>query len=275
MTDEIRQIISEHGRLAVDVGDASPDDADLYQAGMTSHASVNVMLALEDAFDVEFPDAMLKRSVFESVAAIAEALDDARAGGERTRRMTRLAADRDAGLPRRRSAGSPTRSPRPTPTTSTATPASRSRRSTRCASERALSALVPLELGGGGVSFARDRRRLLRARPPLRRERDGLRHAPDPGRDASSATSTTRPCFEAYLREVAAEQRLIASVTSEVGTGGDMGRSIAARDPGRATAPSRFEKQAPTVSYGALRRRPAHHACAARPTPSPATRSSS
>ena len=42
---------------------------------MTSHASVNVMLALEDAFDVEFPDGMLKRSVFESVAAISDALE--------------------------------------------------------------------------------------------------------------------------------------------------------------------------------------------------------
>ena len=50
------------------------DDASLYEAGMTSHASVNVMLALEDTFDVEFPDEMLKRSVFESVASISSAL---------------------------------------------------------------------------------------------------------------------------------------------------------------------------------------------------------
>jgi acyl carrier protein len=49
-------------------------DADLYRAGMTSHASVNVMLALEDTFDVEFPDAMLRKSTFESIAAIDEAL---------------------------------------------------------------------------------------------------------------------------------------------------------------------------------------------------------
>ena len=58
MVDEIRRIVKEHGRLPVDV-DELADDADLYQAGMTSHASVNVMLALEDAFDVEFPDRML------------------------------------------------------------------------------------------------------------------------------------------------------------------------------------------------------------------------
>jgi acyl carrier protein len=69
----VREIVKEHGRLAVDV-DALPDDASLYEAGMTSHASVNVMLALEDAFDVEFPDEMLKRSVFETVANISGAL---------------------------------------------------------------------------------------------------------------------------------------------------------------------------------------------------------
>ena len=59
------------------------------------------------------------------------------------------------------------------------------------------------------------------------------------------------PWFENYLRDLAAEQRLIASVTSEVGTGGDMGRSIAAVDAGRRRHAARFEKQAPTVSYGA------------------------
>ena len=73
MTDRVRQIIREHGRLAVDV-DVLADDADLYEAGMTSHASVNLMLALEGAFDVEFPDSMLRRNVFESVSSIGDAL---------------------------------------------------------------------------------------------------------------------------------------------------------------------------------------------------------
>ena len=73
MSDKIRQIIQEHGRLAVDVQTLG-DQADLYQAGLTSHASVNLMLALETAFDVEFPDSMLKRSVFQSVSSIREAL---------------------------------------------------------------------------------------------------------------------------------------------------------------------------------------------------------
>ena len=58
------------------------------------------------------------------------------------------------------------------------------------------------------------------------------------------------PWFESYLHELADEQRLIASVTSEIGTGGDMGRSIAAVAPGE-NGWMRLEKQAPTVSYGA------------------------
>jgi acyl carrier protein len=71
----IRAVIKEHGRLPADI-DTLPVDADLYQAGMTSHASVNLMLALEAEFDVEFPDAMLRRSVFESVDSIATALSE-------------------------------------------------------------------------------------------------------------------------------------------------------------------------------------------------------
>ncbi len=69
----IRAVLAQHGRLATDAA-ALPDTADLYQAGLTSHASVNVMLGLESAFDVEFPDQMLTRSVFSSVAAIRAAL---------------------------------------------------------------------------------------------------------------------------------------------------------------------------------------------------------
>jgi acyl carrier protein len=75
MNDEIRRVLKEHGRLAVDVATLA-DDADLYKAGLTSHASVNVMLALEGHFDIEFPDRMLKRSVFESIAALRAALTE-------------------------------------------------------------------------------------------------------------------------------------------------------------------------------------------------------
>jgi acyl carrier protein len=73
LTGRIRQVIREHGHLPVEL-ESIDDDTDLFQAGMTSHASVNLMLGLESEFDVEFPDAMLKRSVFQSVSAIQSAL---------------------------------------------------------------------------------------------------------------------------------------------------------------------------------------------------------
>ena len=69
----IRRVLRDHGRLGTDP-DKLPADADLYQSGMTSHASVNVMLALEGEFDVEFPDHMLKRNVFRSIGSIERAL---------------------------------------------------------------------------------------------------------------------------------------------------------------------------------------------------------
>ncbi len=73
----VREVLRDHARLPVDVNSLD-DDADLFQAGMSSHASVNVMLALEDGFDIEFPDQMLKRSMFETVAAIAAAVSELR-----------------------------------------------------------------------------------------------------------------------------------------------------------------------------------------------------
>ena len=77
----IRSVLREHARLPVDI-DTLGDDADLFAAGMTSHASVNLMLALEDAFDIEFPDRMLTRGVFDSVSAIAAAIAELSGDGE-------------------------------------------------------------------------------------------------------------------------------------------------------------------------------------------------
>jgi acyl carrier protein len=75
MGTAIRAVLRDHARLTVDPASLG-GRADLFQAGMTSHASVNVMLALEDAFEIEFPDRMLKRSVFESIDGIAAALQE-------------------------------------------------------------------------------------------------------------------------------------------------------------------------------------------------------
>jgi len=69
----IREILAQYGRIAVDASGLRID-SDLYEAGLTSLATVNVMLALENHFDVEFPDAMLGRKTFSSLESIAEAI---------------------------------------------------------------------------------------------------------------------------------------------------------------------------------------------------------
>jgi acyl carrier protein len=69
----IRTVLKGADYLQVDI-DGLADDADLYAAGLSSHATVNLMLALEEAFDVELPDRLLRRRTFSSVAAMAEAL---------------------------------------------------------------------------------------------------------------------------------------------------------------------------------------------------------
>jgi acyl carrier protein len=71
--ERVRKILGEHARLGTNI-DELKVNSNLYQAGMSSQASVNVMLALESAFGVEFPDEMLKRSVFESVETITSAI---------------------------------------------------------------------------------------------------------------------------------------------------------------------------------------------------------
>jgi acyl carrier protein len=69
----IRTLLDQHGQLPVPVA-ALADDADLYQAGLSSFASVQLMLALEDHFDVEFPESMLNRRTFASIGAITRAV---------------------------------------------------------------------------------------------------------------------------------------------------------------------------------------------------------
>lgn len=70
-TAAIRDILTQQGRLSVSV-DSLTDESCLYTAGLTSLATVGVMLALEDHFDVEFPESKLSRTTFRSISSIAE-----------------------------------------------------------------------------------------------------------------------------------------------------------------------------------------------------------
>jgi acyl carrier protein len=75
MKQTIQTILSKHGNLPVSVETIS-ENADLYDAGLSSFASVQVMLALEEEFDVEFPEHLLNRKSFSSIEEIEAALSE-------------------------------------------------------------------------------------------------------------------------------------------------------------------------------------------------------
>jgi len=66
---QIREILAENGRLAVPINTLD-DESDLFSAGLDSLAIVNVLMRLEEEFDIELPDEMLQRKSFSSIASI-------------------------------------------------------------------------------------------------------------------------------------------------------------------------------------------------------------
>jgi acyl-CoA dehydrogenase len=115
--------------------------------------------------------------------------------------------------------------------------------------ERALGAHVPESLGGRGLGLGT----IATAAFELGRRcgASGMVFAMHQIQVATLVRHADgAPWLQGYLGDLAGEERLIASVTSEIGTGGDLGRSIAAVTPGEDGCVS-FEKAAPTVSYGA------------------------
>jgi len=82
MRDRIRSVLRQHAQLSQSIEELN-DDSDLYRAGLTSHATVNVMLALEDEFELEFPESLLLRRTFASIRAIEEALSSVPASSPR------------------------------------------------------------------------------------------------------------------------------------------------------------------------------------------------
>lgn len=73
MHDKIKAVVVSTAKLPVAPG-AIGDSDSLHALGLTSMTTVSLMLALEDAFDVEFPDDLLSAQTFGSVASIAAAL---------------------------------------------------------------------------------------------------------------------------------------------------------------------------------------------------------
>lgn len=76
MSNEVRDAIVELLKADENMKVAElTDEADLYEAGLTSFATVQLMLALEDRFAVEFPETLLNRSTFASIARIQHSVE--------------------------------------------------------------------------------------------------------------------------------------------------------------------------------------------------------
>ncbi len=77
MDDELRLILQSFGGLSVPA-DRLDDDADLFCAGLSSLATVNVMLAIEQKFEIEIPDELLTRRTFRTLASLRNTVNDLR-----------------------------------------------------------------------------------------------------------------------------------------------------------------------------------------------------
>jgi len=77
--ERLRQLLREQGAVPVD-GDSLTPETDLYAAGLTSLSSVDLMLAIEQKFDLVFPDEALNRRTFASIGSIAAVVERLQSG---------------------------------------------------------------------------------------------------------------------------------------------------------------------------------------------------
>lgn len=68
--DAVREVLAKVGRLPVDAH-ALADDDDLFRAGLSSQAAVEVVFTLEDRFGCEFPDEAISRDNLATVGRLA------------------------------------------------------------------------------------------------------------------------------------------------------------------------------------------------------------
>lgn len=75
----VRSLLAQVGRLRSDPA-TLPPEADLHAAGLSSLATVDLMLAIEEHFGIEFPDRLLNRRTFGSIAALTTAVAEITTG---------------------------------------------------------------------------------------------------------------------------------------------------------------------------------------------------
>ena len=192
-TDSIRNILTKHGRLSMPVEELK-DDTSLYGAGLTSHPTVNVMLALESEFDTELPANLLRRSTFESIENLDLALQDVLGlkGDAGQRSQGRAESGRRRAAWRLLNWSGVRRRVRRL-TRSTATHAFRTRQSMRFRAAGLLGALVPASYGGKGGTYADITAMCTALGQVLLVGGDGLCNAPVSRSRASSSTVRAVP----------------------------------------------------------------------------------
>ncbi|CAG2348616.1 MULTISPECIES: acyl carrier protein [Burkholderia] len=73
MKNEIRTILKHVAHLEAAI-DSIRDGDDLYEAGLSSLDTIQLMLAIEKQFNIEIPDEMLNRNLFRSIDALADTI---------------------------------------------------------------------------------------------------------------------------------------------------------------------------------------------------------
>lgn len=72
VSDEVIRDILRQNEAMSGIVDSLGEDDDLFEKGLDSFGSVQLMLALEERFEVEFPDTLLNRRSFSTIRIISE-----------------------------------------------------------------------------------------------------------------------------------------------------------------------------------------------------------
>lgn len=72
VSDEIIRDILRQNEAMSQIVDGLKEDDDLFEKGLDSFGSVQLMLGLEEKFEVEFPDTLLNRRSFSTIRIIRE-----------------------------------------------------------------------------------------------------------------------------------------------------------------------------------------------------------
>jgi D-alanine--poly(phosphoribitol) ligase subunit 2 len=74
MRDRVRAIVGSMNLVPVPL-DGLSDQDNLFDAGMTSFGSVQLMMAIEEEFDIEFPNSLLTRKTFATLDGLNSAVE--------------------------------------------------------------------------------------------------------------------------------------------------------------------------------------------------------